>query len=114
MVFHIVLFRPKPALPASEEESLMAALVDAASGIPTVRQFRVGRRIVHGSQYEQMMRDDFPFCAVVEFDDLEGLQAYLAHPQHEKLGALFYQLQEAALAYDYAVGSVTKSRPTTA
>ena len=35
------------------------------------------------------------------FDDLAGLQAYLEHPQHEKLGALFYQALEAALVYDY-------------
>ena len=38
---------------------------------------------------------DFPFAAVIEFDDLAGLQAYLRHPTHEQLGELFYKLQEA-------------------
>ena len=48
-----------------------------------------------------MMLEDYPFAAVVEFDDLAGLEAYLNHPQHERLGELFYQLLEAALVYDY-------------
>jgi hypothetical protein len=47
------------------------------------------------------MREDLPFCAVIEFDDRAGLQAYLSHPQHEKLGALFYRLLDGALVYDY-------------
>ena len=61
----------------------------------------MGKRITHGRAYEQMMTQDFSYAAVVEFDDLAGLQAYLQHPQHEKLGALFYELLEAGLVYDY-------------
>ena len=83
------------------------ALTAAASGIPSVRRFSVGTRTTHGAAYEKAMREDFPFAAIVEFDDLAGLQAYLRHPQHEKLGALFYQLQEMALAYDYEIGPPT-------
>ena len=49
------------------------------------------------------MTQDFPFAAFIEFDDIAGLQAYLRHPQHQRLGELFYSLQEAALAYDYDV-----------
>lgn len=79
------------------------ALNAAASGIPSVRRFSVGTRTIHGAAYEPMMREDFPYAAIVEFDDVAGLKAYLRHPQHEKLGALFYQLQEMALAYDYEI-----------
>jgi hypothetical protein len=42
---------------------------------------------------------------VIEFDDLAGLQSYLDHPKHEKLGALFYQLLDAGLVYDYDMES---------
>lgn len=82
------------------------ALTVAAREIPSVRRFHIGNRVLHGAAYEQQMTQDFPFVALVEFDDLAGLQAYLQHPKHQKLGALFYQLQEAALAYDYEVGAV--------
>jgi hypothetical protein len=80
---------------------MFAALKAAAREIPDVRRFQVGRRVTHGAAYEKVMPQDFPFAAVIEFDDLAGLQAYLRHPTHERLAALFYVLQDAALAYDY-------------
>ena len=101
MLLHIVLFRPKPGISASDRAAMFAALNAAASEIPTVRRFRVGARITHGAEYEKLMLHDFPFAAIIEFDDLAGLQAYLQHSTHGRLGQLFYELQEAALAYDY-------------
>lgn len=101
MLLHIVLFRPKPGLSDDDREAMFAALDAAAREIPTVRRFQLGRRVTHGAGYEAMMAHDFPFAAVIEFEDLAGLQAYLRHPRHDELGRLFYSLQEAALAYDY-------------
>ena len=77
------------------------ALNDAVSGIPVVKRFHIGRRIKHGRSYEAMMRDDYPYAAVIEFDDMAGLTAYLNHPRHETLGRLFFELWEAGLVYDY-------------
>ena len=101
MIFHIVLFRPRPGISDSQRRALLEALSTAATDIPSVKRFHVGKRITHGRAYEQMMTQDFSYAAVVEFNDLAGLQAYLQHPQHEKLGALFYELLEAGLVYDY-------------
>ena len=106
MVVHVVLFRPKIQTSEDERRQMFEALHSAATEIPTVRRFHIGRRAVHGAAYEKFMREDFPFAAIIEFDDLAGLQAYLRHPQHEKLGMLFYQLQESALAYDYETASL--------
>lgn len=106
MVFHIVLFRPKQKITDFDRQAMFEALRAAASGIPEVRRFHVGSRITHGSQYEQLMREDYPYAAVVEFDDLAGLQAYLRHPRHARLGALFYELLESGLVYDYQAESV--------
>jgi Stress responsive A/B Barrel Domain len=100
---HIVLFRPKLGISASDRAAMFAALNAAASEIPTVRRFQVGARVTHGAAYEKLMLHDFPFAAIIEFNDLAGLQAYLRHPAHERLGQLFYELQEAALAYDYEI-----------
>jgi hypothetical protein len=105
VVFHVVLFRPRPAISDAERQQMLDALHAAATQIPTVRRFHIGRRTSHGAAYEGLMREDFPYAAVVEFDDLAGLQAYLRHPHHERLGMLFYQLQESALAYDYEISA---------
>ena len=107
MIAHVVLFRPKRGLSDAHRDAMFAALRSAATQIPTVRAFRVGSRVTHGAPYEALMSQDFPFSAIIEFDDLTSLQTYLHHSQHEALGELFYRLQEAALVYDYEVGSVS-------
>ena len=106
MVVHIVLFRPRPSVPDADRAAMFDAIHAAATEVPSVRRFQIGNRVKHGRPYEQLMTDDYPFAAVVEFDDLAGLQEYLDHPKHERLGELFYQLLEAALVYDYEAGSV--------
>ena len=67
---------------------------------------RVGRRVRHGLPgYEQLMREDFEYAVVIQFDDIAGLTEYLAHPAHAAVGRHFTELAASALAYDYAVES---------
>ena len=81
MIAHLVLFTPRPDLSPAARRSLLESLVEASGDIPSIRRFRVGRRTRHGLPgYEQTMRDDYEFAAIVEFDDSAGLKAYLAHP----------------------------------
>ena len=101
MIAHVVLFRPKSDLSDVEREGLVAALTTALQGIPSIRRARIGRRITHGRPYEQLMRADDPFLALLEFDDVAGLQAYLNHPAHEQLATRFFAAVEEALMYDY-------------
>jgi hypothetical protein len=101
VLLHVVLFRPKQDIDEADRIAMFAALKAAATEIPAVRRFQVGARVSHGAAYEKSMLHDFPFAAVIEFDDLAALQAYLRHPTHDRLAVLFYALQEAALAYDY-------------
>jgi hypothetical protein len=103
VLLHVVLFRPKEGIAESDRAAMFAALKTAATDIPTVRRFQVGSRITHGAGYETLMLQDFPFAAIIEFDDLPGLHAYLRHPAHERLASLFYKLQDVALTYDYEV-----------
>ena len=105
MVVHIVLFRPKPGISEADRQAMFDALASAATDIPSVRRFHVGARVTHGRPYERLMTESYPFGAVIEFDDLAGLQAYLNHSQHEKLGTLFYELLDAGLVYDYEMES---------
>jgi hypothetical protein len=102
VIVHIVLFEPKPDLTDADRHQVLEALRAAAREIPVVRRLRVGPRVKHGFPgYEQMMRAEYSFAAVIEFESLEDLRAYLAHPVHERLGRYFVESSVRALAYDY-------------
>ncbi len=101
MLAHIVLFRPKPDLPADARRAFARAFERAVCEIPSVRRARVGRRCTLGTVYDSLMREDFSYAAIVEFDDEAGLKAYLEHPAHQELGERFYQAIEIALTYDF-------------
>jgi hypothetical protein len=104
VIVHLLLFRPRADLAASERQGLAEAVAAAIQQIPKVRRARVGRRVTHGRPYEQLMRTDYSHVAILEFDDLAGLQAYLNHPVHEELATRFFAVFEEALMYDYEVG----------
>jgi hypothetical protein len=95
------MFRPRPGLSDAERRDLAAAFRDALRGIPSIRRARIGRRVTHGRGYETLMRADYPYAAVLEFDDLAGLKAYLEHPVHEALASRFFATFEEALMYDF-------------
>ena len=101
MIAHLVLFRPRPNLSDADRQALGEVLAEALRAIPSVRRARVGRRVMHGRGYEQMMRSDYPYAALLEFDDVAGLKTYLEHPAHEKLATRFFESFEDALMYDY-------------
>lgn len=101
MIAHVVLFTPRRDVTDRDREDLVAALARALAEIPSIRRARVGRRVTHGRPYESLMRTDYAYAAILEFDDVAGLKAYLEHPAHEALGARFFAVFEEALMYDY-------------
>jgi hypothetical protein len=106
MIVHVILFAPRPDLNSAQRLKVFDAFRSAALSAPTVRGVRTGRRVRHGLPgYELAMREDFEYLAILEFDDLEGLVAYLKHPAHGAAGQHFTASAEAALAYDYAIVS---------
>jgi hypothetical protein len=84
-------------------QDLIAAWERALREIPFIRRARVGRRITHGRDYEQLMRTDYEYGAVLDFDDVHGLKAYLEHPAHEEIGKRFFDAIEETLVYDFDV-----------
>lgn len=99
MILHVVLFTPRATLTARERHDFAASLESALTGIPGIRRFRVGRRVRSGAAYDGL--GDFEYVGVIEFDDLNGLSAYLRHPRHEALGRLFYETASSAFAGDF-------------
>lgn len=105
MIAHVVLFRPRPDLDASEATRLIEAFDRALRVIPSIRRARVGHRARIGAGYEQLPQPDFPYIAVLEFADVAGLQAYLQHPDHAEVGQRFFASSEATLVFDFEMES---------
>lgn len=102
MIAHVILFSPRKEITDAARRDLLNGLAAAAAAIPSVRRFRVGRRVTHGLPgYEQSMSEPYTFAAIVEFDDMDGLKAYLAHSEHASIGEHFTASASQALAYDY-------------
>ena len=101
MTVHLVLFRPRADLTPDQRAVLASSFEAALRSIPAIREARVGRRLMTGRPYEAMMRADYPYAAVIEFDDADGLRTYLDHPAHEQLAARFFESFEDALIYDF-------------
>lgn len=109
MVSHLVLMKPRADLTPADRQAFIDAFDRATREIPTVRAVRIGHRLLHGAGYEQAA-PDMDFVAVIDFDDLDGLQTYLRHPAHADLGARFGQSVGAALVFDFEVGGVEELR----
>jgi hypothetical protein len=105
MVTHVALLKPRPDLAESDRHAFVEALARAVREIPSVRGVRVGKRITHGAGYEHGI-PDADFVALIDFEDLDGLQTYLLHPAHTELGALFGRSLSSALVYDFETGGL--------
>jgi len=106
MIAHVVLMKPRPDLSAGDRQSFADAFRRAVHVIPDVRDVTIGRRVRHGAAYEALPGADAEFIAILTFDDLAGLRAYLSHPSHETLGAKFSECLSAASAYDFECGGL--------
>jgi hypothetical protein len=103
LIAHIVLFRLRPEVSPEERRALLDAWATALNDIPTIRRARVGRRVRIGRSYESLTRLDFPYAAVLEFDRVETLRAYLDHPAHEAMATRLFAAIEDTLIYDFEV-----------
>jgi len=106
MVSHVVLMKPRTDLSDADREAFVSAFERATREIAEVRAVRVGRRVRHGAGYETGVPDAADYLAIIDFDDLAGLQMYLRHPAHVELGARFGRALSSALVYDFELGTL--------
>ena len=100
-----MLFRPKAGLAAADRARLLDALRAAHREIPNIRRFIVGSRMLIGKRYEEGARD-YPYFVQLEFESRDDLAAYLVHPAHQQLARGFYEMSDAAEAYDYEINAM--------
>ena len=110
MIAHVVLFRPKPELTDDQRDTFVTALEHALLNIPLIKRARVGRRVTMGRLYDQQNANEYPFAAILEFDNQSDLRAYLEHPAHQMLGAQFYATSDAAQVFDFELLEAAHAR----
>ena len=101
VIAHVILFRPRPDVTLPERRAIIDAYAVALRDIPTIRRARVGRRVMVGRSYEDLMRTDLPYAAILEFDDPDGLRAYLDHPAHQEMATRLFAAIAETLVYDF-------------
>ena len=101
MIAHIVLFEPKAGTTVDDRDSFIELMRVTFNEIPSVRRSFIGLRKLIGVGYESEMGDKtYSYASVVEFDDVAGLESYLNHPLHVKVGQLFWQYCERTVIVD--------------
>lgn len=103
LIAHVVLFRLRPEVSIEDRRALIDAWASALREIPMIRRARVGRRVRIGRSYESLTSIDLPFAAVLEFDNVDALRAYLDHPAHEAIAVRLFAAVADALIYDFEV-----------
>jgi hypothetical protein len=108
MILHIVLYRPRPGLDAAARRGFIDAIAATRAAVPGITNFWVGRRLDDGPSYRMSGFPDFPFAAVVAFEDRAGLLAYLQHPLHDAVSQHFNSAAESAFIYDFEAADVSE------
>ena len=108
MISHLVLLTPRPDLTPAERTAFADAFERAVTDIPSVRGVRIGTRVRHGAGYEAATPPVGDYLAIIDFDDVAGLQEYLRHDAHAPLGRLFGSALSGALVYDFEVCGVER------
>ena len=102
MIFHIVLFNPKPNLSAESVQAFTRTLGDCLRSVPQIRRANVGRQLSVDPGYPRSFGEKtYQFAAVLEFDSAEELISYLNHPKHEELGRLFWLNCEGTIVSEH-------------
>jgi hypothetical protein len=114
VILHVVLYRPRPGLDEAVRRGFVDALVATRAAVPAIRHFWVGRRLADGPAYRMGGFPEFPYAAVVAFDDRAGLLAYLGHPLHDAVSAHFNSAAESAFIYDFEATEVADIGSSTA
>lgn len=94
MLKHVVLFKFKPETDAAQIERLAVGLGALPDTIPEIREFVFGPDVLRTER-------SYDFGLVSLFDDLEALQRYQVHPDHQLVVAHVKQICAAVVAVDF-------------
>ncbi len=97
MVKHIVLFKLKEELPATEKQAVMNQFKEAIEALPAkisvIRKIEVGLNVNPAEAWD--------IALYSEFDSLEDVKTYAVHPDHVAAGKLLADVKLTRACVDY-------------
>lgn len=99
MVKHIVLFKLKEDVDPREKQEVMLRFKEAIEALPA--RIEVIRRIEVGLNINSAEAWDIALYS--EFDTLDDVKFYAAHPDHVAAGKLLAGVKESRACVDYEV-----------
>jgi quinol monooxygenase YgiN len=94
MITHIVLFKFKPETTETEVQKLAEGLGGLPQLIEEIREFRFGADVVRSER-------SYDLGLVSSFEDLDALQRYNVHPEHQKVVAQVKAIAANVVAVDF-------------
>lgn len=95
MITHLVLFKFKPETSAAQIQQLVEGLGKLPQAIEEIREFRFGTDVIRSER-------SYDLGLVSSFEDLDALQRYQIHPEHQKVVAHVKAIASSVLAVDFA------------
>jgi len=94
MITHVVFFKFKPETTTAEIQQLAEGLGGLPGKIEDIREFRFGKDVVRSER-------SYDFGLVSGFDDLDAMQRYQVHPEHQKVVAHVKAITSSVVAVDF-------------
>jgi len=94
MITHIVLFKFKPETTEAEVQKLAEGLGGLPQLIEEIREFRFGADVVRSER-------SYDLGLVSSFEDLDALQRYNVHPEHQKVVAQVKAIATNVVSVDF-------------
>src|ERR1700724_4715387 len=97
MIRHMVMFRWTAEATQEQKQRVAAELGRLPALLPVLRAYHVGADL-------GLVKGNFEFAAVADFDDLEGYQTYRDNPEHRVIIAEFILAivaERAAVQYEF-------------
>ncbi len=94
MITHLVLFKFKAETTEAEIQQLAEGLGGLPQKIEEIREFRFGKDVIHSER-------SYDLGLISSFDDLDALQRYQVHPEHQKVVAHVKAITSGAVAVDF-------------
>ena len=96
MIKHLVLMKFKTDIREDKFLQLEKKLSAIPSQIPEVKGYHFGLDVVRSQR-------SYDFGLAADFDDLQSLECYQNHPEHQKVLSLLKELCEDIIAVDFTL-----------
>ncbi|PLX89214.1 MAG: stress responsive alpha-beta barrel domain-containing protein [Desulfuromonas sp.] len=94
MLTHIVLFKFKPETTQDQVDRLTEGLGALPAQIAEIQEFRFGRDLIRSER-------SYDLGLISGFADLDAMQRYQVHPEHQKVVTLVKQIASSVVAVDF-------------